>query len=111
MNTEGKDAVDFMNFRKYQNLDASPLIDENNLFEFKSEDAIRKYIMMNLESVPLANLPIRCYNYQNKKVIIKIDGKWYRANDKETDTIVNYAKSKLSDHCFTTYEPIDNKFT
>ena len=61
---------------------------------------------MNLESIPLANLPIRCYDYHKKRVVIKIDGKWYRANDEERDTVVNYAKSKLPEYCFATYEPI-----
>ena len=38
---------------------------------------------MNLESIPLTNRLIYCYDYQNKKVVFKIDGKWYLANIKK----------------------------
>ena len=43
LNTECKDAVAFMNFRKYKDFYTSSLIGENNLFEFDSEDVIKIY--------------------------------------------------------------------
>ena len=77
---------------------ASSFIRANTLFKVDSEDAMEKYIMINLESIPTANLSIPCYDYQHIKVVIKINVQWHCTSDADRNSIINYAISNLADH-------------
>lgn len=109
LNTECKDAVDYDEFRRYKNIDFEEVINIDNLFSFDSEEVVRKLVKMNLERTPITLLPIRCVDYQNKKVVIKINGQWYRASDEDRDALINWGRNKLNEKCLMLYDPFYDK--
>ena len=100
LNTVCENAVDFDTFRKSnEDIDINKFVNETHLKEPpNAENTLSGYVMAYLKHLPLEKTPFRCIDVQNKKVVIKVKGKWYLASDEDRDSFIDYAKSRLNHH-------------
>ena len=115
LNTECRNAGEFDDFcKENKEIDINKFVNETHVKEPpNAEVTLSSYVMTYLKHLPLEKIPFRCIDIQNKKVVIKIKGKWYLASEEHRDSFIEYARSRLNEHysniCVNHFEKDDEQ--
>lgn len=72
-----KDALNFEEFKKYGDIDMKSLIPNvDAMMMLNAKEFVKKTLFERLRKIKTENLPFRCIDVKNQKVIINKNGKW-----------------------------------